>query len=211
MTSFTNDSIVTYANKMRTLNHYLTLEELLNIHGDKNTIFDPFSLLISRDVKIGYGNIFYPNVVILLKNGGSLHIGNENIFFPGTFICADVGSIFIGSQNEIGEGGISLKANHQEAHISMADSGRYLGNAQIMGHSTFGHGCQVLGPLLLQNVTLEGGESFTFHDPDSRGAVLKNLSPLRNLTLKKGEVLNYQSSLNLNFEKERQSSYHKKI
>jgi hypothetical protein len=57
----------------------LTIDEVLALCSS-NTIFDPFSVLISRKVEIGAGNILYPVTSLLSDGSATLTIGNDNTF-----------------------------------------------------------------------------------------------------------------------------------
>ncbi len=49
---------ITIFNRMRRDSGFLTLDELAALCEAGNIIYDPFSTLIYKDIKIGKGNIF---------------------------------------------------------------------------------------------------------------------------------------------------------
>jgi hypothetical protein len=179
------------------------------LHARANVIFDPFSTLISRNIELGSGNVFYPNVVIETQGDGRIDIGEQNTFFPGTFVRAIGGQIWIGSRNSFGEGGVSLLASDPQAVLRIGDNGRYCLGAQISGTNTCGDGAQVLGAILVQGCELESGASHAHPDPDQRGGVLKGAGLARNLVIRQGEVINGRLTFTQAMV-ERQSVYHPK-
>jgi acetyltransferase-like isoleucine patch superfamily enzyme len=149
--------------------NFLSTNDLQQLEG--NTFYSPISTLISPAVVIGKNNIFYPNVVIECTTEGSITIGDDNIFYPGTYITSSAGFVHVGSGNDLGPAGLTIKANNPDAAIEIGDQGRYTDGASIMGRTTLGSGSQVLGAITVQNCTLEEGGSFQENDPDKRGAV----------------------------------------
>lgn len=168
---------------------FLSAQSLVNSVGKKNTIFDP-SVLIGKDVVIGKGNTFYPNVIIECRAGCKVVIGDNNIFYPGVFILGTGGLIRIGSGNEFGTGGCTIKANMSDAEIIIGDNGRYCDGVSIMGKTDLGSGSQVLGAITVQSCVLAEGGSYQESDPDKRAAVLKGYGLARGLTLQTGQVVN---------------------
>lgn len=185
---------------------FLSISQLLEQYA-KNTILDPFSTLISEGVEMGEGNVIYPNVVIEVRHGGRIALGDQNILFPSTLFLADQGSIVIGSDNEFGEGGLRLKALTPYTSLMIGDSGRYNNNAAIVSPCVLGSGSQVLGPISVQNCQLKAGESYKHDDPDLRAGVLKGFGQARNLTIKQGEVINGKGTFEQSLI-ERQLTYH---
>jgi hypothetical protein len=188
---------------------FLTIHELLRLGERDNVVLAPFSTLISAGVQIGAGNIFYPGVVVEIRNGGAIRIGDRNRFSMQTYLLADAGELTIGSHNEFGDGGVSVKALGTEGIIAIGDRGRYAQGAQIVGRNTLGSGSQVLGPIAVQGCALGAGESYGHPDPDVRGAVLKGAGLARDLVVGQGEVVSRRAS----FEQadiERQAAYHPK-
>jgi hypothetical protein len=188
---------------------FLTIHQLLRLGERNNIVLAPFSTLIAAEARIGTGNIFYPGVVVEVRNGGSIAIGDGNRFFMQTYILADAAQLTIGSNNEFGEGGVSVKALGADEPIAIGDRGRYTLGAQIIGRNTFGSGSQVLGPIIVQNCTLGAGESYAHPDPDLRGAVLKGAGLARGLQVGQGEVISQRTSFN-QADVERQTVYHPK-
>ena len=168
---------------------FLTISQLLDLNGE-NVVLDPFSTLISESVVLGADNLFYPNVTIEARQGGTISIGSHNIFYSAASLLADGGTILVGSFNELGDGGLRIKANEPQATIMLGDGGRYMSGALITGRCTLASGSQVLGSITVQNCTLEAGGSYKDDDPDRRAGVLKGFGIARNLTVKQGEVIN---------------------
>ncbi len=169
---------------------FLSPEELVETVGAQNDILDPYSVLVSSTVTIGTGNILYPNVVIRSDDGAEVHVGNDNVFYPGTYLFGNDGKIVIGSDNEFGVGGCTVRANMPNAAIVIGDGGRYSGGVDIMGATTLGSGSQVLGAITVQSCELAPGGTFSEPDPDERAAVLKGMGQARGITLQKGQVVN---------------------
>jgi acetyltransferase-like isoleucine patch superfamily enzyme len=88
----------------------LTLEELLE---SNNIIYDPFSTLISRNVILGQGNVFYPSTVLQTLESGMITIGNHNTFTPNCFFYT-TGTATIGNNNLFGDGGVSAQVSTGE-------------------------------------------------------------------------------------------------
>ena len=169
---------------------FLTADQLLGIVGSNNLLLDERSVLIGSGVAIGEGNTFYPNVVIANSGEGAVEIGNDNIFYPGTYLLSSVGSLCIGSGNEFGTGGCTIKANMPDVQITIGDGGRYSDGANIMGQTTLGSGSQVLGNITVQGCELAGGGTYAEADPDRRAAVLKGFGLARGIVLRTGQVVN---------------------
>jgi hypothetical protein len=185
---------------------FLPIARLLECYAN-TIILDPFSTLISEGVDMGEGNVIYPNVVIELRNGGIVTLGDRNTLFPGTLFLADQGSIRIGDDNEFGDGGLRLKAILPDTSILIGSYGRYNNNAAVMSPCILGSGSQILGPINLQNCNLGAGESYKHDDPDQRAGVLKGFGQARNLKVKQGEVINGQGTFD-QAKIERQLVYH---
>ena len=121
-------------NAVREANGFLPIDEITNVIAAKNTVFDCFSLLISKKAKIGKDNIFYPNVIISCDKDSKLVIGDINCFFSSTrFVAENGGEIVVGSRNEFGSGGVCIKANIPESSIVFGSHGRYDGRINIFG------------------------------------------------------------------------------
>lgn len=179
-----------YLKKTRQVKNFLDPAAAISDIGAKNTILDPYSVLIGVGIKVGEGNIFYPNVVIEAQGGGVIAIGDNNIFYPGTYLFSSAGSVTIGNSNEFGANGCTIKANMPDASITIGDGGRYCDGASIMGKTSLGSGSQVLGAITVQGCTLAAGGTFQTPDPDDRAAVLKGFGLARGITLEKGQVIN---------------------
>lgn len=168
---------------------FLSETGLATTVGKANTVLDG-SVLISKRVSIGNENIFYPGVVIECQDGASIEIGDKNVFYPGTYILATAGRVAIGSGNQMGPAGLTIRANVPEAHIQIGDNGRYCDGVSIMGATTLGGGSQVLGNITVQNCSLAGGGNYLEPDPDQRAAVLKGFGVARGIELETGQVVN---------------------
>lgn len=179
-----------YVQNVRGAHGFLSPEELVETIGAHNAVLDPYSVLISAKVAVGVGNTFYPNVVIRADSNAEVAIGSNNIFYPSTFIYGSVGKIIIGSENEIGLGGCTVRANMPDAAITIGDGGRYSGGADIMGVTSLGSGSQLLGAITVQGCDLAPGGTFREPDPDERAAVLKGMGLARGIALQKGQVIN---------------------
>ncbi|MEH6631500.1 MAG: hypothetical protein V7776_11755 [Halopseudomonas aestusnigri] len=185
-------------------NGFLSISDTMKLTQTGNTVFDPFSTLISIHAKIGTDNVFYPNVTVRADQPEVVRIGNSNTFYPMTYIEASgpdsdsfqnaapekgCGIIEIGNGNQFGpEGGVTIKANTPDTRIEIGDNGRYLSGPIILGNSSFGDGSQILGPITVQNCVLEPGEPYTGQDPDLRAAVIKGHGLIRNQTIHTGKV-----------------------
>ena len=187
-------------NIVREENGYLTLNELLEL-GKQNSIFDIFSVLISRSVVLGINNIIYPNVVIK----GKTSIADSNILFNGTNIQSFSGKIEIGSGNEIGENTVSIKA--VDTNIIIKNKCRLMNSAHILDGCYLGDGSQVLGNIKISNCCLEDGESYREMNPNNRGGVIKGFGSGNNLKIEKGLVINGNGTMT-NEMKEKQEKYH---
>lgn len=179
-----------YMKQVRLAKGFLPPDEAAEAVGAGNTILDPYSVLISKGVQVGNGNVFYPNVVIEVQGGGAIVIGDNNVFYPGTYLLSSAGSITAGSTNEFGPNGCTIKANMADAQLTIGDGGRYCDGANIMGKTSLGSGSQVLGSITVQGCTLAVGGTFQAPDPDERAAVLKGFGLARGLTLDQGQVVN---------------------
>lgn len=205
-----NSKIITVIDQQRIQQGYLSLDALLSLSGKGNVVLDPFSTLISDRCVIGSGNIFYPSLIIECDDEGGVEIGDDNTFFPNCMLVAKQGLLVIGSKNQFGEGGCTIKANSPGALIRFEDDGRYINGPIILGKSQLGSGSQVLGPITVQDCILGGGKAFTAKDPDNQGAVLKGYGLARGLELATGDVINGQGSFSEQ-SIERQSAYHAKV
>jgi len=165
------------------------LDQMLSTLCLQNTVLDAFSLCISINTVLGSKNTFYPNVTIIATGDSEIHIGDNNVFLPGTLILASAGSIKIGSGNQFGEGGFSCVSNRAGSEIHIGDEGRYLHGAAVYGRTTLGNGSQVIGGIVVDSCSLEAGEAHTGNDPTTRGAVLKGVGVAKNLAIGRGQVI----------------------
>lgn len=168
---------------------FRTVAGLSEIAGRGNTVLGHSAILIAAEAEVGTGNVIYPGVVIEIANGGSISIGDGNILYPGTFILADAGVVVIGSRNQFGDGGVSVKANRQDSRITIGDGGRFVNGPEIIGCTELGNGSQVLGKITVQDCRLEGGVPYSSPQVERRGAVLKGFGLARGISLARGQVL----------------------
>ncbi|MCO7263680.1 hypothetical protein [Dickeya zeae] len=193
--------------KARIQNGFLTIGEIVELCEKGNLIYDPFSVLISENIEIGTGNIFYSNIIVSVSNGHTVKIGDKNIFYSNTVIEASAGDILVGSENQFGEGGVTIKANRISSSIEIGCYGRYLGGASIFGTCLLESGSQVLGQITVDSCHLQHGGSWREPNPDNRAGLLKGYGVARNLTVGKGRVINGAGSFDESML-ELQSSYH---
>ncbi|MFJ8040816.1 hypothetical protein ACIRBX_09965 [Kitasatospora sp. NPDC096147] len=192
----------------RTAAGLYTVTELLDLADGGSVVHDPFSVLISRRVTLGQGNVFYPGVTVECDGASTCTIGSGNVFRSGAAVLAEAGgSVRIGDRNLIGEGGARLKANRAAAAVEVGDRTRLLNGPEIVGRSAIGDGCQVIGAIAVQSARLAGGGDHTHPDPDGRGAVLKGSGLARGLELAVGEVVNGSGDFAA-APVERQRAYH---
>ncbi len=204
-----HENLIELINNQRKSKGFYCTSELLKLCEMGNTILDPFSTLISESVDIGVGNIFYPCTTLEVRHSGLISIGNDNIFYSQSFLFAENGKITIGSNNQFGDGGFSIKANFKNSEIIIGDNGRYLNGVQLLGKTNLGSGSQVIGNITAQDCNLSSGESFLYPDFNLRGGVLKGFGLARNITVNQGKVLNGEGNFNQSDMKD-QSFYHKK-
>ena len=182
---------------------YLTIDEILEL-SRTNTIFDPFSVLISRGVGMGADNVIHPAVRIE-TGGGSIELGDGNVLFSGTVIAAARGAIAIGDGNELGEGGICIRAD--SGSIRVSDGTRLRNGPEILDGTDIGAGCQILGNIKVKGCMLEAGEPYTASDPNERGAVLKGYGFAANIRVGRGSVIFGKGDFD-EFPIELQEKYH---
>jgi hypothetical protein len=168
----------------------MTIATMYELIERGNTIVDPFSTLISSAVHIGTGNVVHPSVIMQCEHEGRLTIGNGNVFWPGSLVVADGGTVVIGDGNHFGDGGCALKANRKESRIIVGDLGRYLNGAIVLGQTTLGSGSQVIGSITVQDCELGAGQSCSDPVPSKRGGVLKGFGLARGLFVGQGQVVN---------------------
>ena len=202
-------NILDRLDSVRRAEGYLTVTELLDAVGNENVVYDPFSVLISRNCKIGCGNIIYPCVYLTMTGAGRITIGDNNIFHSNSVVVAESGHVEIGNGNQFGEGGFTAKANRTGAEILIGDKGRYLGGASVFGTSRLGTGSQILGNIMLDGCVLADGEAFTHDDPDHRAGLVKGTGSAKEITVPRGRV----AVLNGQFrpdDLQQQSRFHRK-
>lgn len=170
---------------------FYTVDEIVNEIALENVVFDPYSLLISKNVHIGKENVFYSNIIIKSDDTSLIKIGNRNTFFNNTnFIAENGGVIEVGNENVFSGGPISIKANMNQAQIIFSDEGRYDGNINVYGNCYFGRGSQILGNINVYSCKLEAGASYKDPDPDCRAGLIKGLGTAKNLVVPQGKVIN---------------------
>ncbi|NRG17165.1 hypothetical protein HPQ64_05635 [Rhizobiales bacterium] len=186
---------------------FLEIGETAALIDGGTILFDPFSTLISRNARLGHGNVIYPNVTLECGEAGTLKLGDGNILHSGTRIVAAAGRVVIGSHNQFGEGGFLAKADRADASIEIGDRGRYHSGASVMGRCRLGSGSQILGAISVQDCVLGAGAPHTEPDPDLRGGVLKGQGRARGLTLAAGDVI-FGNGVFSQDAVERQLAYH---
>lgn len=180
-------SEIEFINQQRLNAWFLSIEETMAL-GNKNTIYDPRSTLISRWVKMGVWNILYPNTTIILREWSALNIGDQNTFHSSTYLEASSWwKLTIGSHNHF-EWWVSLKANMSTAIIEVWDNWRYINQIlQVLWETSLWDGSQVIGAITVQNCTLDAGEDFRSIDPDKRWWLLKWYGVARSLKIPVGK------------------------
>lgn len=171
---------------------FLTIEEMLE---SSNIFFDPFSILISRNVRLGKRNTFYPSTVLQTTGQGSITLEDNNTFTPTCFFYTS-GTVVIGSNNLLGDGGLTARVSVGET-LAIGSNGRYINGAALTGNNTLGDGSQIIGPIRVQNCVLESGGDFTHPEPDERGAVLKGYGLARDIYLKCGQVIDGRGAFDI--------------
>jgi hypothetical protein len=182
-------ALIEIVDRTRLARGFLSVGETLALEARGNTILDPFSTLVARDVRIGRDNLFEPNVQLLCHASARLVIGDGNAFHPGTRIEAAAGLVHIGHRNVFGPGGFSAVTLSPDAEITIGDNGRYTLNCAVSGQSGLGSGSQILGPIAVDSCTLGAGGAHDEPDADLRGAVLKGSGRARGLVLRQGQVI----------------------
>lgn len=195
--------------KQRKEHGFMTTSDIINDVCPTNTVLDPFSLLISKDAKIGEKNIFFPNVTIYQDSASYIEIGENNIFSSGIHIHAqNGGKVIIGQSNEFNDGPICIKSNTSSSHIEIKNNVRLDGKINLYGSCYFGDGSQILGTINVYSCTLEDGDSYKEPDPETRAGLLKGIGTARNISVAQGMVINGFGEF-LQDSSEPQSNYHK--
>lgn len=159
------DNLIEKLDEQRRKENCLTITELLSITD--NTIYDPLSTIISKNVVLGKNNIIYPNTIIMTENNSTIKIGNNNLISSSTKIIA----------------------NNNNA-ISIGSNCRIDGSVSIYGNTNIENGSQILGFIQVYDCILKGGKDFNEKDPNLRGGVLKGVGRAKKLTVKQGHVIN---------------------
>ncbi len=188
---------------------FLSIDATMEL-GTNNTILDPFSVLISSNVTVGDGNVFYPGVTVNSAADAQIDIGNGNEFHSGTLLIATHGGISIGSHNQFGDGGFTAKSNRPGAFVVIGDRGRYANNPSVFGETRLEDGSQILGNIVVDSCILESGASFEEIEPDKRGAVLKGWGVARMIRVARGHVINGEGNFDEEFTLP-QSHFHPKV
>lgn len=196
-------------NSIRKANDFFSLDEIIDLIAVNNIVYDCFSLLVSKKVKIGKNNIFYPNIIISCDNDSELTIGDSNYFFSSThFVAENGGKILIGNSNEFSDGGVCVKANMPGSSTVFGDNGRYDGRINIFGKCIFETGSQIIGNINVYNCCLKEGGDYTENNPDQRAGLLKGFGTVKEAIVNKGMVINGAGDFS-KFPMELQSNYHK--
>jgi carbonic anhydrase/acetyltransferase-like protein (isoleucine patch superfamily) len=183
---------------------FLGLEQLFDLM-ETNTIYDPFSLLLSRFAEIGTGNTFFPCVTVDSAPGGIISIGDGNVFYSACRIVRAGGELRIGDRNEIGENGTCIKS--ENGRLAIGDGCRIMNMASILDGCELGDGSQVLGSIKARSCVLEAGGSYRERNPNERGGVLKGFGNADALRVEKGKVIFGRGSFS-EAMKEDQANYH---
>ena len=184
-------SVIEHMDGHRAANGYHTIEELITVIGARNTIIDPFSVLISRNVTIGRGNTISSGVAFIADSSSTMRIGDNNLFSNNTRLeAANAASIILGSNNSFGDGVVIVKCNTNNGNMIFGNNCRFDGRINTYGDCAFGDGSQILGTINVYNCTLRGGGAHTEPDPGKRAGLLKGIGTTRGLTVEAGMVLN---------------------
>ena len=197
------DAYFSCINDARAKNGFMSIDDLYEL-TKTNTIYDIFSIIISSTVRIGIGNIIYPNVVIE-SDKSLVDICDNNTFYSGTRIVAKNGKVIIGTNNEIGENSVSIKSENTK--IEVKNECRLNNCAQLLCNSYFGNGSQVLGNIKVINCNLYDGLSYKEINPNKRGGVLKGFGIANNLNIGIGKVINGKGIMTIDMIED-QEKYH---
>lgn len=182
--------LIARVNETRSLNGFLTVEDVVGLSACGISVVDPFSTLVSARAKLAPGVFLWPNITIAVGEAGLVSIGRSTTIHSGVRIAVQSGSVVIGSNCDIGqEGGFTFIADEEQDEISIGDDVRLNGGGSIIQSAKIGDGAQILGPIRVQQCQLGRGGSFREHDPDSRGGVLKGTGIARNLNVPAGMVI----------------------
>jgi carbonic anhydrase/acetyltransferase-like protein (isoleucine patch superfamily) len=193
----------------RRLLGYLTVGETVSLAGAGVCVLDPASTLIATNAVIAAGAVLYPTAVVQCDASSRISVGGGTVLWPGTLLMAlSGGEVTVGEGCELGPGGVQLKANTAGSVIRIGRGARLINGCEVVGVSSIGDGCQVIGAIDARSVRLEGGRGgYSWPEPDERGAVLKGSGLARGITLSMGQVMNLRPSF-ADAKVEAQSSYH---
>ncbi|WP_405365759.1 hypothetical protein [Kitasatospora sp. NBC_00039] len=193
--------------RMRRERGLLTPGELMDLADQGVVVLDPFSVIVSRRVRLHPGNVLYPGVVIECDEHSGCLLRRGNVLHGGTLITATGGGVIvIGARSEIGEGGARIKAAGTDS-IELGDETWLGGGAEVTGSSRIGSGAQVLGQVSARSVVLAAGHPYGYPDPDGRGGVLKGFGRAQGVRVGVGEVVNGKGDFG-DAPVERQRAYH---
>lgn len=186
---------------------FLTVAELAAV-CERNTVLDPYSVLVSRYATVGDNNTFYPGTVLQADSASTIVVSSGNVFFPGCFLLAENGGrLVIGSNGTFGPGGVQVKANVESSAIEIGNGVRIANGPEIVGVTHIGSGAQIIGAIQAQSVHLEPGGGHNEPDVDQRAGVLKGVGLARGLRVDVGEVINGYGNFS-DAPIERQRKYH---
>ncbi|MER7702861.1 GNAT family N-acetyltransferase [Kitasatospora sp. NPDC097605] len=200
-------SVHAHLDRLRRERGLLTPTELLELAEYGVAVLDPFSVIVSRRVKLGPDNVLYPGVVIECDERSRCAVGPGNVLHGGTRITAvDGGSVTIGARSEFG-GGTRISAGAHES-IEIGDEVRLMGGASVTGDSLLGDGSQILGGISAHSVELAAGRPHGYPDPDGRGGVIEGYGRATGAVVPTGDQI-----FNIGYEighttTDRQRSYH---
>ncbi len=184
-----DESVHARLDRLRRDRGLLTPAELLDLSEYGVTVLDPFSVIVSRRVKLGPDNVLHPGVVIECDEQSRCAVGPGNVLYGGTRIsAADGGSVTIGARSQIGDGGTRIIAGAHES-IEIGDEVRLMDGVEVTGDSLLGSGSQILGRISARSVELGAGRPHTFPDPDGRGGVIKGYGRATGALVRSGDVL----------------------
>lgn len=190
--------------------NFLSVQEMLDLYGESNTILNPFSTFISSSVQIGCGNIIYPDVIIESDGTNQIQIGDKNTFFPNTHLALMNGGVLqVGNNNLFGEGIVCIKSNMPSSSIIIGDNVRFEGIINIFGQCSLETGCQILGNISVYNCSLRKGLSYKDADVERRAGLLKGFGNAKGLEVSCGYVIKGNGDF-MQDNIEPQLNYHKK-
>ncbi|CAN7628230.1 hypothetical protein [Neorhizobium tomejilense] len=116
----------------RSVHGFLTVEETILLSERGVTMMDPFSTLVSRQIRLTAGIFIWPNVTILTGENGRISIGSGTVLHSGVRMEANAGSIHVGADCDIGqEGGFTLVAAGNDDAITVGNGARLNGGGSI--------------------------------------------------------------------------------